>query len=153
MSTAADGLLMAPTYAVPRLLARNRLSLQDFDFYETHEAFASVVLARLQVRESEDYCKERLGLDAALGSIDLSKLDATARRARRVTRSPRPVAASWCSWPKPVADKKKESGGRTVRGLISICAAGAQGVGHPRSVTENLSGKFVTPPHGWTMHM
>ena len=62
-----DGLLMAPTYAVPRLLARNGLSLQDFDFYEIHEAFASVVLAHLQAWESEEYCKERLGLDAALG--------------------------------------------------------------------------------------
>ena len=70
-----DGLLMAPTYAVPRLLARNGLSLQDFDFYEIHEAFASVVLAHLQAWESEEYCKERLGLDAALGSIDRSKLN------------------------------------------------------------------------------
>src|ERR1700740_2356969 len=71
----ADGLLMAPTYAVPRLLARNGLSLADFDFYEIHEAFASVVLAHLQAWESEEYCKERLGLDAALGSIDRSKLN------------------------------------------------------------------------------
>ena len=66
---------MAPTYAVPRLLARNGLSLQDFDFYEIHEAFASVVLCHLQAWESEEYCKERLGLDAALGSIDRSKLN------------------------------------------------------------------------------
>src|ERR1700744_2442336 len=70
-----DGLLMAPTYAVPRLLARNGLSLADFDFYEIHEAFASVVLAHLQAWESEEYCKERLGLDAALGPIDRSKLN------------------------------------------------------------------------------
>jgi acetyl-CoA C-acetyltransferase len=69
-----DGLLMAPTYAVPRLLARNGLSLQDFDFYEIHEAFASVVLCHLQAWESEEYCKERLGLDAALGSIDRQRL-------------------------------------------------------------------------------
>ena len=66
---------MAPTYAVPRLLARNGLTLQDFDFYEIHEAFASVVLATLAAWESEEYCKERLGLDAALGSIDRSKLN------------------------------------------------------------------------------
>ena len=65
-----DGLLMAPTYAVPRLLARNGLSLQDFDYYEIHEAFASVVLATLAAWDSEEYCKERLGLDKALGSID-----------------------------------------------------------------------------------
>ena len=70
-----DGLLMAPTYAVPRLLARNGLTLQDFDYYEIHEAFASVVLATLSAWESEEYCKERLGLDAALGSIDRSKLN------------------------------------------------------------------------------
>ena len=70
-----DGLLMAPTYAIPRLLARNGLTLQDFDYYEIHEAFASVVLATLQAWESDDYCKERLGLDGALGSIDRSKLN------------------------------------------------------------------------------
>ena len=70
-----DGLLMAPTYAVPRLLARNGLRLQDFDFYEIHEAFASVVLAHLQAWESDEYCKERLGLDAALGAIDRTKLN------------------------------------------------------------------------------
>ncbi|MDJ0107212.1 acetyl-CoA C-acetyltransferase, partial [Rhodococcus erythropolis] len=60
-----DGLLMAPTYAIPRLLARNGLTLQDFDYYEIHEAFASVVLATLQAFESDEYCKERLGLDGA----------------------------------------------------------------------------------------
>ncbi|GAA3168033.1 acetyl-CoA C-acetyltransferase [Rhodococcus baikonurensis] len=70
-----DGLLMAPTYAIPRLLARNGLTLQDFDYYEIHEAFASVVLATLQAFESDEYCKERLGLDGALGSIDRSKLN------------------------------------------------------------------------------
>ncbi|MGI9124818.1 MAG: acetyl-CoA C-acetyltransferase, partial [Mycobacterium sp.] len=70
-----DGLLMAPTYAVPRLLARNGLALSDFDFYEIHEAFASVVLCHLQAWESEEYCKERLGLDSALGPIDRSKLN------------------------------------------------------------------------------
>ncbi len=70
-----DGLLMAPTYAVPRLLARNGLTLQDFDFYEIHEAFASVVLATLAAWESEEYCKERLGLDSALGCIDRTKLN------------------------------------------------------------------------------
>ena len=81
-----DGLLMAPTYAVPRLLARNGLSLQDFDFYEIHEAFASVVLAHLQAWESEEYCKERLGLDAALGSID--RIQAQRQRLVAGGRSP-----------------------------------------------------------------
>src|SRR5205814_1149366 len=64
-----DGLLMAPVYAVPRLLARNGLTLQDFDFYEIHEAFASQVLATLKAWEDPAYCKERLGLDAPPGPV------------------------------------------------------------------------------------
>ncbi|CPR00939.1 acetyl-CoA acetyltransferase [Mycobacterium bohemicum DSM 44277] len=124
-----DGLLMAPTYAVPRLLARNGLSLQDFDFYEIHEAFASVVLAHLQAWESEDYCKERLGLDAALGSIDRSKLNVNGSS----LAAGHPFAATGgrilAQLAKQLAEKKAQStGDRPVRGLISICAAGGQGV-------------------------
>ncbi|MBV8928026.1 MAG: acetyl-CoA C-acetyltransferase, partial [Mycobacteriaceae bacterium] len=123
----ADGLLMAPTYAVPRLLARNGLSLQDFDFYEVHEAFASVVLAHLQAWESEEYCKERLGLDAALGSIDRSKLNVNGSS----LAAGHPFAATGGrivgQLAKQLAQKKAESGA-SVRGLISICAAGGQGV-------------------------
>lgn len=122
-----DGLLMAPTYAVPRLLARNGLSLQDFDFYEIHEAFASVVLAHLQAWESEEYCKERLGLDQALGSIDRSKLNVNGSS----LAAGHPFAATGgrivAQLAKQLAEKKKETG-RPVRGLISICAAGGQGV-------------------------
>src|SRR4029453_18972705 len=70
-----EGLLMAPAYAVPRLLARNGLALQDFDFYEVHEAFASQVLATLKAWEDADFCKTRLGLDAPLGTIDRAKLN------------------------------------------------------------------------------
>ena len=70
-----EGLLMAPAYAVPRLLERNGLTLQDFDFYEIHEAFASTVLATLAAWESPQFCRERLGLDAPLGSIDRAKLN------------------------------------------------------------------------------
>ena len=70
-----DGLLMSPTYAVPRLLERNGLTLQDFDFYEIHEAFASQTVATLKAWESEEYCRERLGLDKPLGSIDREKLN------------------------------------------------------------------------------
>src|SRR3954454_1208084 len=70
-----EGLLMAPAYAVPRLLARNGLTLQDFDFYEIHEAFASQVLATLAAWESPEFCKERLGLDAPLGRIDTDRLN------------------------------------------------------------------------------
>src|SRR6478609_5143507 len=70
-----EGLLMAPAYAVPRMLARNGLSLQDFDFYEIHEAFASQVLSTLAAWEDPIFCQERLGLDAPLGAIDRSRLN------------------------------------------------------------------------------
>jgi len=70
-----EGLLMAPAHAVPRLLARNGLTLQDFDFYEIHEAFAGQVLCTLAAWESSEYCKNTLGLKAALGAIDRSKLN------------------------------------------------------------------------------
>jgi acetyl-CoA C-acetyltransferase len=124
----ADGLLMAPTYAVPRLLARNGLSLQDFDFYEIHEAFASVVLAHLQAWESEEYCKERLGLDAALGSIDRSKLNVNGSS----LAAGHPFAATGgrilAQLAKQLHEAKAANGGKPVRGLISICAAGGQGV-------------------------
>jgi len=122
-----DGLLMAPTYAVPRLLARNSLSLKDFDFYEIHEAFASVVLAHLAAWESEEYCKERLGLDAALGAIDTAKLNVNGSS----LAAGHPFAATGgrivAQLAKQLAEKKAETG-RGVRGLISICAAGGQGV-------------------------
>ncbi|VEG51158.1 acetyl-CoA acetyltransferase [Mycolicibacterium aurum] len=122
-----DGLLMAPTYAVPRLLARNGLTLQDFDYYEIHEAFASVVLATLAAWESDEYCKERLGLDAALGSIDRSKLNVNGSS----LAAGHPFAATGgrivAQLAKQLAAKKAETG-QPVRGLISVCAAGGQGV-------------------------
>jgi acetyl-CoA C-acetyltransferase len=122
-----DGLLMAPTYAVPRLLARNGLTLQDFDFYEIHEAFASVVLCHLQAWESEEYCKERLGLDAALGVIDRSRLNVNGSS----LAAGHPFAATGgrivAQLAKQLAEKKSQTG-QPVRGLISICAAGGQGV-------------------------
>ncbi len=122
-----DGLLMAPTYAVPRLLARNGLTLQDFDVYEIHEAFASVVLATLAAWESPDYCKGRLGLDAPLGAIDRSKLNVNGSS----LAAGHPFAATGgrivAQLAKQLAEKKKETG-QPVRGLISVCAAGGQGV-------------------------
>jgi len=122
-----DGLLMAPTYAVPRMLARNGLTLQDFDFYEIHEAFASVVLATLAAWESEEYCKERLGLDSALGSIDRSKLNVNGSS----LAAGHPFAATGgrilAQLAKQLAEKKADTG-QPVRGLISVCAAGGQGV-------------------------
>lgn len=125
-----DGLLMAPTYAVPRLLARNGLSLQDFDFYEIHEAFASVVLCHLQAWESEEYCKGRLGLDAALGSIDRSKLNVNGSS----LAAGHPFAATGgrilAQAAKQLSQRKAEQkgAGKPVRALVSICAAGGQGV-------------------------
>ncbi|MGQ9351926.1 acetyl-CoA C-acetyltransferase [Mycolicibacterium gilvum] len=122
-----DGLLMAPTYAVPRLLTRNGLTLQDFDYYEIHEAFASVVLATLAAWESDEYCKERLGLDKALGSIDRSKLNVNGSS----LAAGHPFAATGgrivAQLAKQLAEKKKQTG-QPVRGLISVCAAGGQGV-------------------------
>ncbi|MFI5714697.1 acetyl-CoA C-acetyltransferase [Nocardia sp. NPDC051750] len=117
-----DGLLMAPTYAVPRLLARNGLTLQDFDYYEIHEAFASVVLATLQAWESDQYCKERLGLDGALGSIDRTKLNVNGSS----LAAGHPFAATGGRIVAQTAKLLAEKG--SGRALISICAAGGQGV-------------------------
>ena len=122
-----DGLLMAPTYAVPRLLARNGLGLGDFDFYEIHEAFASVVLAHLQAWESPQYCRQRLGLDSALGTIDRTKLNVNGSS----LAAGHPFAATGArivaQLAKQLAEKKAQTS-QPVRGLISICAAGGQGV-------------------------
>ncbi|MFI1463792.1 acetyl-CoA C-acetyltransferase [Nocardia carnea] len=117
-----DGLLMAPTYAVPRMLARNGLTLQDFDYYEIHEAFASVVLATLQAWESDQYCKERLGLDGALGPIDRTKLNVNGSS----LAAGHPFAATGGRIVAQTAKMLAEKG--SGRALISICAAGGQGV-------------------------
>lgn len=117
-----DGLLMAPTYAVPRLLERNGLTLQDFDFYEIHEAFASQVLATLKAWEDETYCRERLGLDKPLGSIDRSKLNVKGSS----LAAGHPFAATGARILASAAKVLEENGGG--RTLISICAAGGQGV-------------------------
>jgi acetyl-CoA C-acetyltransferase len=122
-----EGLLMAPAYAVPRLLARNGLTLQDFDFYEIHEAFAATVLTTLKAWEDADFCRERLGLDAPLGPIDRERLNVNGSS----LAAGHPFAATGgrivASLAKQLAQAKAERGG-TVRGLISICAAGGQGV-------------------------
>jgi acetyl-CoA C-acetyltransferase len=118
----ADGLLMAPVYAVPRLLARNNLSLQDFDFYEIHEAFASTVLTTLAAWEDADFCKQYLGLDAPLGAIDRSKLNVNGSS----LAAGHPFAATGGRILASLAKMIHENGGG--RGLISICAAGGQGV-------------------------
>jgi len=118
----AEGLLMAPAYAVPRMLARAGLTLQDFDFYEIHEAFASQVLATLKAWEDPDFTKSRLGLDAPLGSIDRAKLNVTGSS----LAAGHPFAATGGRIVATLAKLLAEKGGG--RGLISICAAGGQGV-------------------------
>ncbi|MDN5929587.1 MAG: acetyl-CoA C-acetyltransferase [Pseudonocardia sp.] len=122
-----DGLLTAPVHAVPRLLERNGLTLQDFDFYEIHEAFASTVLATLAAWEDPAFAKERLGLDAPLGSIDRSKLNV----AGSSLATGHPFAATGgrivATLAKLLHEKSRDTKIKG-RGLISICAAGGQGV-------------------------
>ncbi|MFX0593181.1 acetyl-CoA C-acetyltransferase [Melissospora conviva] len=117
-----EGLLMAPAYAVPRMLARAGLSLQDFDYYEIHEAFASQVLATLAAWESPEFCKSKLGLDAPLGAIDRTKLNVNGSS----LAAGHPFAATGGRIVATLAKILAEKG--SGRGLISICAAGGQGV-------------------------
>ncbi|MBW9205256.1 acetyl-CoA C-acetyltransferase [Mumia sp. zg.B53] len=118
----SEGLLMAPAYAMPRMLARAGLSLQDFDYYEIHEAFASQVLTTLKAWEDPIFCKERLGLDAPLGSIDRSKLNVVGSS----LAAGHPFAATGGRIVATLAKLLAEKG--SGRGVISICAAGGQGV-------------------------
>jgi acetyl-CoA C-acetyltransferase len=119
-----EGLLMAPAYAMARMLAREGLSLQDFDYYEIHEAFASQVLSTLKAWEDPVFSKERLGLDAPLGSIDRSKLNVTGSS----LAAGHPFAATGGRIVPVLAKLLANSEGGTGRGVISICAAGGQGV-------------------------
>lgn len=117
-----EGLLMAPAYAVPAMLKKAGLSLQDFDFYEIHEAFASQVLSTLAAWEDENFCKNRLGLDAALGAIDRSKLNVNGSS----LAAGHPFAATGGRILASAAKLLAQKG--SGRALISICAAGGQGV-------------------------
>jgi acetyl-CoA C-acetyltransferase len=120
-----EGLLMAPAYAVPKLLARAGLSLQEFDFYEIHEAFASQVLCTLKAWEDEKFCRDRLGLERPLGSIDRAKLNVRGGS----LGAGHPFGATGgrivANLAKILSEKKD---GPPARGLISICAAGGLGV-------------------------
>jgi acetyl-CoA C-acetyltransferase len=118
----AEGLLMAPAYAVPRMLARAGMSLGEFDFYEIHEAFASQVLATLAAWESIDFAKDRLGLDEPVGSIDRAKLNVNGSS----LAAGHPFAATGGRIVATLAKLLHDKG--SGRGLISICAAGGQGV-------------------------
>jgi acetyl-CoA C-acetyltransferase len=117
-----EGLLMAPTVAVPRMLARHGLSLQDFDFYEIHEAFAAQVLCTLRAWESAEYCKNRLGLDQPLGAIDPAKLNVNGSS----LAAGHPFAATGARVVATLAKLLEQKG--SGRGLISICTAGGMGV-------------------------
>ena len=117
-----EGLLMAPTVAVPRMLARHGLTLQDFDFYEIHEAFAAQVLCTLRAWESADYCKRRLGLDAPLGAIDPARLNVHGSS----LATGHPFAATGARVVATLAKLLEQKGHG--RGLISICTAGGMGV-------------------------
>jgi acetyl-CoA C-acetyltransferase len=117
-----EGLLMAPTIAVPRMLARHGLSLQDFDFYEIHEAFAAQVLCTLKAWESETYCRDRLGLNAPMGKIDPAKFNVHGSS----LALGHPFAATGGRIIATLAKMLKQKG--SGRGLISICTAGGMGV-------------------------
>ena len=117
-----DGLLTAPVFAVPALLARQGMTLQDFDFYEIHEAFASTVLTTLAAWENDAFCQTRLGLPAALGPIDRSRLNVNGSS----LAAGHPFAATGGRIVASLAKALHEKG--SGRGLISICAAGGQGV-------------------------
>jgi len=118
----AEGLLMAPAYAVPRMLVDAGIGLQDFDFYEIHEAFAAQVLCTLKAWESPEFCRDRLGLAAPLGSIDRSKLNVKGSS----LAVGHPFAATGTRIVATLARLLEQRG--SGRGLISVCTAGGMGV-------------------------
>lgn len=117
-----EGLLMAPTVAVAEMLQRASLKLQDFDFYEIHEAFAAQVLCTLKAWESKEYCSARLGLKKPLGSIDREKLNVNGSS----LAVGHPFAATGARIVATLAQLLEEKG--SGRGLISVCTAGGMGV-------------------------
>jgi acetyl-CoA C-acetyltransferase len=117
-----EGLLMAPAYAMPQMLDRNGLKLQDFDFYEIHEAFAAQVLCTLRAWEDPEFCRERLARDEALGAIDREGLNVNGGS----LAAGHPFAATGGRIVASLAKALNERG--SGRGVISICAAGGQGV-------------------------
>jgi acetyl-CoA C-acetyltransferase len=116
-----EGLLMAPTVAVSRMLERAHLQLQDFDFYEIHEAFAAQVLATLKAWQDPEYCRKYLGRDEPMGSIDRTKLNVKGSS----LAFGHPFAATGARILGNLAKLLSEHGGR---GLISVCTAGGMGV-------------------------
>ena len=119
---AGDGLLMAPTIAVSKMLKKAGLKLQDFDFYEIHEAFAAQVLCTLKAWEDPAYCRDTLGRDEPMGSIDRSKMNVKGSS----IAIGHPFAATGARIVANLAKLLATNGGG--RGLISICTAGGMGV-------------------------
>jgi acetyl-CoA C-acetyltransferase len=122
-----DGLLMAPVFAVPRLLARQGLTLADIDYFEIHEAFASTVLSMLAAWEDEEFGRTRLGLDGAFGTIDRTRLNVHGSS----LAAGHPFAATGGRIVASLAKTlhtKAGTDGRPARGLVSVCAAGGLGV-------------------------
>jgi acetyl-CoA C-acetyltransferase len=117
-----EGLLMAPAYAVPRMLSDAKLKLQDFDFYEIHEAFAGQVLCTLKAWTDPAYCRDKLGLPGALGTIDRSKLNVKGGS----LAMGHPFAATGARIVATLAKILDDAKGK--RGLISVCTAGGMGV-------------------------
>lgn len=117
-----EGLLMAPAYAVPKMLKKLNLTLQDFDFYEIHEAFAAQVLCTLKAWDDEKFCKEKLNLDSKLGKIDQSKLNVMGGS----LALGHPFAATGARIVGSLSKLLHENG--SGKGLISICTAGGMGV-------------------------
>jgi acetyl-CoA C-acetyltransferase len=117
-----EGLLMAPAFTVPRMLADAGLKLQDFDFYEIHEAFAAQVLCTLKAWESEKFCRERLGLPGALGPIDRARLNVKGGS----VAVGHPFAATGARIVATLAKLLDQRG--SGRGLVSVCTAGGMGV-------------------------
>jgi acetyl-CoA C-acetyltransferase len=122
MAGPREGMLMAPAYAVPRMLDRAGMRLQEFDVYEIHEAFAAQVLCTLKAWESDDYCRTRLKRDKALGPIDRSKMNPKGSS----VAIGHPFAATGARILATLARQLKDKG--SGKGLISICAAGGMGV-------------------------
>jgi acetyl-CoA C-acetyltransferase len=118
----SEGLLMAPTYALPRMLKRNGLRLQDFDFYEIHEAFAGQVLCNLRAWESDDFCRQKLSLAEALGSIPRERLNVVGGS----VALGHPFAATGARLVGTLAKLLAEKGSAG-RGLISVCTGGGMG--------------------------
>ncbi len=117
-----EGLLMAPAYAISQMLEKANLTLQDFDFYEIHEAFAAQVLSTLKAFEDERFCIEKLGRDNAMGSIDRAKLNVNGSS----LAAGHPFGATGGRIIATLSKLLEQNGGG--RGLISICTAGGQGV-------------------------